>query len=79
MRTPYLMLAAALLSAAAPLYAQRDMSKVEVKATRVAGSVYMITGAGGNIGVSVGEDGIIIVDDQYAPLVPKIEATLKTL
>ncbi|MFL6245433.1 MAG: MBL fold metallo-hydrolase [Thermoanaerobaculia bacterium] len=65
--------------AAVSLHAQQDMSKVEVKATKVAGAVYMITGAGGNIGVSVGEDGIIIVDDQYAPLVPKIEAALKTL
>lgn len=67
------------LIAAVAASAQPDPSKVEVKATRVAGSVYMITGAGGNIGVSVGEDGIIIVDDQYAPLVPKLEAVLKTL
>jgi cyclase len=78
MRTPYLMLATSLL-AAATLSAQPDLSKVQVKATKVAGSVYMITGAGGNIGVSAGEDGIIIVDDQYAPLVPKIEAALKTI
>lgn len=67
------------LTAVVAAGAQPDPSKVEVKATRVAGSVYMITGAGGNIGVSVGEDGIIIVDDQYAPLVPKLEAVLKTL
>lgn len=71
-------LLSASFAAAAALHAQ-DMSKVEVKATKVAGSVYMITGAGGNIGVSVGEDGIIIVDDQYAPVAPKIEAALKTL
>src|SRR5688572_22546866 len=55
------------------------MSTVEVKATKVAGSVYMLTGAGGNIGVSVGSDGIVVVDDQYAPLAPKIEAALKTI
>lgn len=79
MRTPYLILAASLLAATTTLHAQRDMSKVEVKATKVAGSVYMITGAGGNIGVSIGEDGIIIVDDQYAPLVPKIEAALQAI
>ncbi|HEU4887379.1 MAG TPA: MBL fold metallo-hydrolase [Thermoanaerobaculia bacterium] len=77
MRTLYLSLSLAVI--AVSLHAQQDMSKVEVKATKVAGSVYMITGAGGNIGVSVGDDGIIIVDDQYAPLVPKLEATLKTL
>jgi cyclase len=39
----------------------------------------MLEGAGGNIGVSVGPDGILIVDDQYAPLSEKIKATLKTL
>jgi glyoxylase-like metal-dependent hydrolase (beta-lactamase superfamily II) len=58
---------------------QQDFSKVEIKATHVAGNVYMLTGAGGNIGVSVGQDGILIVDDQFAPLAPKIEAALKQL
>jgi glyoxylase-like metal-dependent hydrolase (beta-lactamase superfamily II) len=52
--------------------AQQDFSKVEVKATKVAGTVYMLTGSGGNIGVSAGDDGIVIVDDQFAPLAPKI-------
>ena len=59
--------------------AQRDFSKVEIKAIKVAGNVYMLEGAGGNIGVSVGADGILIVDDQFAPLADKIKATLKTL
>ncbi|HYS55588.1 MAG TPA: MBL fold metallo-hydrolase [Thermoanaerobaculia bacterium] len=62
---------------AAPVLAQPDFSKVEVKATKVAGTVYMLQGQGGNIGVSVGEDGIVIVDDQFAPLAPKIRAALK--
>src|ERR1044072_5335943 len=56
-----------------------DFSKVEVKATKVAGNVYMLVGAGGNIGVSVGADGILIVDDQFAPLADKIRAALKSL
>lgn len=60
-------------------FAQQDWSKVEVKAAKVAGSVYVITGAGGNIGVSVGADGVVLVDDQYAPLAPKIEAALKSI
>jgi cyclase len=77
MRRTYLSLALILVATSA--LGQRDFSKVEVKATKVAGSVYMITGAGGNIGVSVGDDGIVIVDDQYAPLAPKIEAALKTI
>jgi len=56
---------------------QQDFSKVEVKVSKVAGSIYMLQGAGGNIGVSIGEDGIVIVDDDYAPMAPKITAALK--
>ena len=59
------------------LHAQQDFSQVQVKATRVAGTVYMLTGSGGNIGVSVGEDGIVLIDDQFAPLAPKIREALK--
>ena len=59
-------------------YAQQtDWSKVQIKATQVSGNVYMLEGAGGNIGVSVGDDGILIVDDQYAPIADKIRASLK--
>jgi cyclase len=54
-----------------------DFSKVQIKVTKVAGSVYMLEGSGGNIGASVGDDGIVIVDDQYAPLAEKIQAALK--
>ena len=56
---------------------QQDFSKVEIKAIPVAGNVYMLEGAGGNIGVSVGSDGVLIVDDQFAPLADKIRAALK--
>ena len=55
----------------------QDFSKVEIKATKVAGTVYMLEGSGGNIGVSIGDDGIVIVDDQFAPLAPKIREALK--
>jgi glyoxylase-like metal-dependent hydrolase (beta-lactamase superfamily II) len=58
---------------------QTDFSKVEIKAQKINGNVYMLEGAGGNIGVSVGTDGILIVDDQFAPLADKIKAALKTL
>src|SRR3954454_11529883 len=62
------------------IHAQDDrLAKVEIKVVPVSGSVYMLQGAGGNIGVSVGEDGIVIVDDQFAPLAPKIKAALKGL
>ena len=58
---------------------QEDFSKVTVKTTSVAGSVSMLQGEGGNIGVLVGPDGVLLVDDEYAPLVPKIEAAVKQL
>jgi glyoxylase-like metal-dependent hydrolase (beta-lactamase superfamily II) len=59
--------------------AQVDFSKVQIKATKVAGNVYMLEGAGGNIGVSAGADGILIIDDQFAPLADKISAALKEI
>ncbi len=57
----------------------QDFSKVQIKVTKVSGNIYMLEGAGGNIGASVGEDGIVIVDDQFAPLAEKIQAALKEL
>ncbi len=65
--------------AAGLVRAQQDFSKVEVKVSKVAGNVYMLEGSGGNIGVSVGDDGILIVDSEFAPLAPKIKAALHTL
>ena len=60
------------------VFAQNDdFSKVQIKVNKVAGHVYMLEGAGGNIGVSVGDDGIVIVDDQFAPLAEKIREALK--
>ena len=56
---------------------QRDFSKVEIKVMPVAGKVYMLVGAGGNIGASVGEDGILLVDDQFEPLAPKIRTAVE--
>ena len=56
--------------------AQQDMSDVEITATYVAGNVYMLQGRGGNIGVSVGPDGALLVDDQFAPLADKIRVAL---
>lgn len=67
------------LAATQTAFAQTDWSKVEIKSTKVNGNVYMLQGSGGNIGVSVGGDGILIVDDQYAPLADKIKAALQQL
>jgi glyoxylase-like metal-dependent hydrolase (beta-lactamase superfamily II) len=72
---------AALALCSPPALAQQgpDFSKIEIKATKVAGGVYMLVGTGGNIAASVGEDGIVIVDDQFAPLADKIRAALVKL
>jgi cyclase len=63
---------------------KQDFSKVAIKATKVAGQVYVIEDvtaefSGGNIGVSVGPDGIVLIDDKFAPLAPKIEVALRTI
>ena len=73
----FLLLTLLFVFTAAGAHAQTDFSKVQMKATKVAGNVYMLEGAGGNIGVSVGDDGLLIVDDQFAPLADKIRAALK--
>jgi len=57
----------------------QDFSKVQIKATKVSGNIYMLEGEGGNIAASIGEDGIVIVDDQFAPVAEKIQASLKSL
>ena len=59
--------------------AQQDFSKVEIKTTRVSGNIYMLEGAGGNIGVSAGPDGLLIVDNQFAPLAGKISSALQQI
>ncbi len=59
--------------------AQGNFDKVEVKVEKLSATTYVLFGAGGNIGVSVGDDALFIIDDQYAPLTPKILAALKTI
>ena len=58
---------------------QRDFSKVEVKAEVLAPGVAVLTGAGGNIGLSYGEDGNVLIDDQFAPLTDKIVAAVAAI
>ncbi|HEX4499062.1 MAG TPA: MBL fold metallo-hydrolase [Thermoanaerobaculia bacterium] len=72
-----LALATVLLAAVPAAAQQQDFSKVEIKVVPVSGHIYMLDGSGGNIGVSAGDDGLLIVDDQYAPLAEKIRAALK--
>jgi glyoxylase-like metal-dependent hydrolase (beta-lactamase superfamily II) len=66
-------------AAAAPPAQQRDFSKVEIKVHQVAGNVYYLEGEGGNVGLLVGDDGVIMIDDQFAPLSDKLMAGIKTL
>jgi glyoxylase-like metal-dependent hydrolase (beta-lactamase superfamily II) len=70
--------AVAILVAAPAVAQQQDFSKVEIKASKVRGNIWMLNGTGGNIGVSVGADGILIVDDKFAPLAEKIRAALQS-
>ena len=65
--------------AASSAIAQTDFSKVEIKTTDLGQGLYVLMGAGGNIGVSAGPDGIVIIDDQYAPLAPKIRDALTAI
>jgi len=72
-----LFLIASLLVSA--VLAQDDFSAVTITATRVADTVHMLTGRGGNIGVCVGEDGVLLIDDQYAPLAGRIQDAINKL
>lgn len=81
--TPTRSLAATCFTAAALLgmmpagHAQEDrFAGVEIQSQNVSDNVYMLTGAGGNIGASVGADGTLIIDDQFAPLAERILAAL---
>lgn len=61
-----------------PLAAQ-DFEKIEIKTEELAENVYILYGGGGNIGVSIGEDGVILIDSQYAQLSEKIKTAVKAL
>jgi len=65
---------------ATPVLAQgQDFSKVVIRTEQVAPGVHVLFGQGGNIGVSVGPDGAFLIDDQYAPLTPKILEAVKAI
>ena len=69
-----------LLGVAASALAQDDrFAGVTIETVRVTGNISMLIGSGGNIGVSTGADGLLIIDDQYAPLAAKIRVALSQL
>lgn len=84
MREAKLLFASLLLIPAALAQGEDNTKKIQLKATKVAGQVWVIEDAaaefsGGNIGVSVGPDGIVLVDDKFTRIAPKVEAALKSI
>ena len=65
-----------LLFTLTPGFAQRNFDEVEIQTEQVADNIYVLFGAGGNIGLAVGEDAAYLIDDQYAPLSEKIKAAI---
>jgi len=72
-----LLLTANLLMACVLKAQDVSLSNVEIRVSKVAGSVYLLRGAGGNIAASVGDDGIVLIDDESAPLADKVQAALQ--
>ncbi len=60
-------------------FVTQDASQVTIRAEKVAEHVHVLFGQGGNIGVSIGDDGVLMIDDQFAPLTEKILASVKKL
>src|SRR3954447_3496369 len=79
MKTMNVLLLTAMFAAHLSTAYAQDITNTQIKTTKIAGSVYLLEGSGGNIAASVGEDGIVLVDDQYAPLAERIRAALKGL
>ncbi len=69
--------AVAALTVAAGLGAQPDFSEVEISTHHVAGTVHYLAGRGGNIGLSIGDEGVVMIDDQFAPLSERIHAAVE--
>jgi glyoxylase-like metal-dependent hydrolase (beta-lactamase superfamily II) len=82
MKFAHRLLGIALAVAALPSLASaqgRDMSQVQIIPHQVTRGVYYLEGQGGNIGLSIGEDGVVMIDDQFAPLTDRILAAIRTL
>jgi len=88
MQGPTIAVVATIMALSGPALAQQppaaappppDFSKVEIKTTDLGSNCYMLEGQGGNITVAVADDGIIMVDSQYAPLHDKIKAAIEAI
>jgi glyoxylase-like metal-dependent hydrolase (beta-lactamase superfamily II) len=56
-----------------------EFEKVEIETIKVASGIYLLKGAGGNIGACIGDDGVLLIDDQFAPLSAKVKAAIATI
>ena len=75
----FAVLALATLASLAVFAQQQDFTNVEVHLQKAQGNVYMLVGAGGNVTVQIGSEGVLLVDTQYAPMSTKILAAVRTL
>lgn len=73
------LIAACLIALAPPAAAQQNLDAVQIRTEVAAPGVAVLFGAGGNIAVSHGPDGTIVIDDQFAPLTPRIMAAIEAL
>jgi cyclase len=76
----YVLISITLILLTSPVHAQDDQfADVVIETTEVANGIYMLMGQGGNIGASIGVDGVFLIDDQFAPLTEKIRNALSEL
>lgn len=68
-----------LLFVSTSMHSQGRFDNVEITTTKLSDHTYMLEGAGGNIGISIGDDGVFVIDDQFAPLSEKILTAIKAL
>lgn len=76
---PLVFASAVALAIGGAAIAQPNMDAVRIGTQQVKPGVAMLTGSGGNIGVSYGEDGVLIIDDQFAPLTGRIQTAIAAL
>ena len=76
LRRTALVAAASTSLLATPLVAQQNMADVEIETIELESDLFMLIGRGGNIGLSVGDDGAFLIDDQFAPLTDRIVAAV---
>ena len=72
-------IAALFVLACSTSFAQQNFDTVKIRAQRITDNVYMMMGSGGNIGLLTGSDGLLMIDDQFAPLSEKINAAIKAI